>query len=55
MMITVAAQLRDIAGALRAQVEEDAFGLCFEPVRADMASLPAALDRLAKEVERVKA
>ncbi len=44
-------QLRDIAGKLRADIEEGAFASCDEVVQFDMGSLPAALERIAKEIE----
>jgi len=41
------AELADIADGLEAMIAEGAFGLCFEHVRADMASLAAKLRQLA--------
>lgn len=46
-----ATQLRYIAEQLRAMVECGDFGLCFDGVRTDMATLPDSLMRLAREME----
>ena len=46
------AALRDIASQLQAMVDEGAFGLCFEHVRADMATLPDRLAELAAEIDK---
>jgi hypothetical protein len=51
MAPTVSAQLRDIAGTLRAQIEEGEFVDCTECVQTDMDALPAALERIAKQAE----
>ncbi len=45
-----ATTLRAIARQLQAMYDVGDFGLCFEHVRADMASLPASLNDLADEI-----
>lgn len=45
------AQLRDIAGALRAQFEEGAFDGMDAHVREDIRTLPSSLERIADEIE----
>ena len=52
MAPTVAMQLRDIAGTLRAQIEEGEFEVCDHFVAVDMAALPAALERIAAQSEQ---
>lgn len=52
MRPTVAIQLRDIAGTLRAVVEEGGFAASPPDIQADMSSLPAALERIAAQAER---
>jgi hypothetical protein len=52
---TPAAALRDIAAVLEAMHEGGDFALCFEHVRADMATLPARLAELANEMESTNA
>ena len=54
MAPTVAAQLRDIAGTLRAQIEEGEFEVCDHFVAVDMAALPAALERIAAQSEQAQ-
>lgn len=49
---TVAAQLRDIAGTLRTHLEEGEFEVCDHFVAVDMAALPAALERIARQSEQ---
>ncbi len=51
MTPTVAMQLRDIAGTLRALVEEGEFDDCDTTVAADMESLPLTLERIAAQAE----
>jgi hypothetical protein len=51
MAPTVSAQLRDIAGTLRAYVEEGEFDDCDTTIAADMLTLPLTLERIAKRVE----
>lgn len=48
-------RLREIAGQLQALRDDGAFGLCFEHVRADMATLPDLLAELADEIEAAAA
>lgn len=55
MHTRIAAELRDIASTLRTAYENGSFALCFAHDRADMASLPATLERLADQAERVPA
>jgi hypothetical protein len=51
MTLTIAAQLRDIAGTLRAYVEEGKFDDCDTIIAADMLTLPLTLERIAKQAE----
>ncbi len=51
MIPTVSAQLRNIAGALMALVEEGEFNCCDPDVQTDMEALPAALRRIANQAE----
>jgi hypothetical protein len=51
MVPTVAMQLRDIAGSLRAMDEEGEFSCCKDFVRDDITHLPAALERLADQAD----
>lgn len=47
----VAAKLRDIAATLQAMDEGGSFSLCFDYVRADMATLPDRLAELADDLD----
>ena len=49
--MTPSDQLRDIAGALRAQFEEGAFDPLNAHVREDIRTLPATLEQIAREAE----
>lgn len=51
MVPTVADQLRDIAGTLRAQIEEGEFVCCDTDVQTDIETLPAALERIANQAD----
>lgn len=51
MAPSVAHRLRDMAGKLRADNEEGAFAPCDVHVQEDVGSLPAALERLADELD----
>jgi hypothetical protein len=54
MMPTVSAQLLDIAGTLRAHIEEGEFDKCDAFVSVEMATLPAELERIAKQAEQAQ-
>lgn len=51
MTPTIAEQLRDIAGTLRAQIEEGEFEACDVFTQTDMETLPATLERIANQAD----
>lgn len=48
--LSPAARLRSIASQLQAMSDEGEFALCFEHIRADMATLPSLLSDIADEI-----